>query len=406
MALRELARSIGRYRGMLLMMCFTLSLVGFTASMASTLDRSLQDTINYRIGADAVLVTAQDAEAEEDTANEGSYIVTGFNVPPIEDLLRIDGIAAVSPVGRYPARLVIGNQRKDGTVLGIDRATIASVTRARPDYANEQLAEVFNKLAQNRSGIIINAKMAEENRLLIGQEVKLQINALNAWYELTVPIMDVVNYFPTLDPNAGFFAIMNIDPIFEAVGTPLPYDVWISLKPNADPQTIEQQVREVGFPVIRWLDPEADFRQAQAAPSRRGVLGFLSIGFVAAVILTLVGSIIQSAASFRAQSVQMGTLRAMGLRGLSVSAYLLLTQGMAVTSGVLSGTLIGVGTTLLFLPLLDFSGGLPPYLVRVAWNDIILVYAVFAGVLLLVTLGTTIMMGREQLSTVVKLGDA
>src|SRR5262249_50321426 len=111
-------------------------------------------------------------------------------------------------------------------------------------------------------------------------------------------------------------------------------------------------------------------------------------------------------ASFRAQALQLGTLRAMGLGGFSVGSYLILTQGMAATSGVLSGTAIGVGTTLLFLPLLDFSGGLPPYLVRVAWGDIILVYAVFAGVLLFVTLFTTIMMGRESLSAVVKLGDA
>jgi putative ABC transport system permease protein len=406
MAARELARSIGRYRGMLLMMCFTLSLIGFTASMASTLDRSLQDTINYRIGADAVLVTAQDVLAEEDTANEGNYTVTGFNAPPIEDLLNIEGIAAVSPVGRYPARLALGSRRHDGTVLGVDRATIAAVTRLRSDYASEQMAELFNRLAGNRSGIIISARTAEENRLLIGQEVALQINALSAWYELTVPIMGVVQYFPTLDPDAGFFAIMNIEPIFEAVGTPLPYDVWVSLKSGADQEAVAQAVREVGFPVIRWLDPEAEYREAQTSPSRRGVLGFLSIGFVAAVVLTLVGAIIQSAASFRAQSIQMGTLRAMGLRGLSVSLYLILTQGVAVTSGVVSGTAIGMGTTLLFLPLLDFSGGLPPYLVRVAWNDILLVYAVFASILLLLTLGTTIMMGRERLSTVVKLGDA
>ncbi len=79
---------------------------------------------------------------------------------------------------------------------------------------------------------------------------------------------------------------------------------------------------------------------------------------------------------------------------------------MIAGSGIASGTSIGLATTLLFLPLLDFSGGLPPYLVRVAWNDIALVYAVFAGVLLLVTFVITLTLSRESLSTVVKLGDA
>ena len=58
------------------------------------------------------------------------------------------------------------------------------------------------------------------------------------------------------------------------------------------------------------------------------------------------------------------------------------------------------------LPLLDFSGGLPPYLVRVAWSNIFLVYAAFAGILFAVTFGTTAFLGRERLSTIVKLGDA
>src|SRR6185369_8232336 len=44
MALRELIRSGRRYRGGMLMMGFTLSLTAFTASMASTIDRSLVDS--------------------------------------------------------------------------------------------------------------------------------------------------------------------------------------------------------------------------------------------------------------------------------------------------------------------------------------------------------------------------
>jgi hypothetical protein len=95
----------------------------------------------------------------------------------------------------------------------------------------------------------------------------------------------------------------------------------------------------------------------------------------------------------------------MGLSGLAIAMYLVFLQAMAAGSGVLGGTGIGLATTQLFLPLLDFSGGLPPYFVRVAWNDIFNVYAVFAGVLLFVTLLTIAVLSRESLSTVIKLGD-
>lgn len=409
MALRELTRSIGRYRGTLLMMGFTLSLMGFTASMASTLDLSLADSVSYRIGADAVIVTAVDALTEQGESAEGgqpTLTVTGFNILPPDDLLTIEGVEQVSRVGRFPARLNIPGQRLDGVALGVDRATIAAVTRSRTDYAPEPYADLFNRLAGNRNGIVISQQTAATYNLSIGQEVELQISALSEWYTTRVPIIGVTNYFPTLDPDSGFFVITNLDPLFELVGTPLPHDYWLSLKPDADLAFVQQRVRSLGFPVMTWRDPEAALLTAMASPSRRGVLGFLSVGFIASVVLTLVSAIVQSTAAFRAQSAQLGSLRAMGLGGFSVAVYLILLQGMTAASGILSGTGIGVATTLLFLPLLDFSDGLPPYLVRVAWSDILLVYAVFAAILFFVTLFTTLLMSRERLTTIVKLGDA
>jgi putative ABC transport system permease protein len=254
--------------------------------------------------------------------------------------------------------------------------------------------------------VLLNAAAAEQYQLQVGQEITLQISALNTRYETKVPIVGLLDYFPTLDPSDGFFVITNIDPIFELVGTELPHNIWLRLKPEADGDVVLAQVRALGFPVLDWLDPAVLIADAQADPTRRGVLGFLSVGFVSAILLTLVGSVIQSTASFRAQALQLGSLRAMGLGGVAVAAYLLFAQGIAAFGGIAGGTLIGLSTTLLFLPLLDFSGGLPPYLVRVAWGDITLVYSVFAGVLFGVTVLTTLFLSRQHVATLVKLGDA
>jgi putative ABC transport system permease protein len=411
MALRELTRSIGRYRGALLMMCFTLSLTGFTASMASTLDRSLVDSINYKIGADSVLVTSAEAVTDEGTvdANTGQVnrTLTGYNTLPAIRLREIPEITHVSRVGTYPARLVIGSQRLEGTVIGVDRAELAAIARFRSDFASEPIADLLNKLAGNRTGVIISRAALEKHKFKLNQEITYQVQAVdNEWRSAKVPIVGVIDYFPTQDPAAKWFLITNIEPVWEAVGTQLPHDIWIAVQPGADLALVQAKVRELGYPVTQWLDPQSALIAAQTAPARRGVLGFLSVGFVASIVLTLVGNIIQIAASFRSQSVQLGTLRAMGLGSLAVGVYLILSQGLAVGGGILGGTLIGAATTLLYLPLLDFSGGLPPYLVRVAWGEIILVYLVFAGVLALVTLMTTFVLGRERLFTVVKLGES
>ncbi len=412
MALRELSRSIGRYRGALLMMAFTLSLTGFTASMASTLDRDLHDRVSYSVGADAVIVTATDTQSTSGTPDastgQSTNTVTGFNVLPIDDLTHIPGVIAAARVGRYDMQIMLPKGPVKGAALGIDRATMAEVTRYRDDYSKLPLADLFNLLAgNNRTGVIINSQLATQNNLKINQLITYQVYVFGQWRQQDkVPILGIVDYFPTLDPRAQPFLITNLDPIFELATTYLQYDVWLALDPAVDSNTVLAQIRALDYPVVLWKDTNQLIRDAQTAPDRRGVLGFLSVGFVASIALTLIGNIVQAASSFQAQAVQLGSLRAMGLGGVAVAEYLMISQGLAVLSGIAGGTLIGVLTTTLFLPLLDFGNGLPPYLVRFSWNDLVSVYSVFAAILLGVTLLMTILLGRQRLSNVIKLGEA
>lgn len=410
MALRELTRSMGRYRGTLLMTAFTLSLVGFTASMASTLDQSLFDVVQYRVGSELVVITIPDVQTEstqDEGTGETTQEVTGFNAPPILELLALDEIDYLSRIGRYDARLTVSGRRLSGMAIGVDRAGLGGVTFMRDDYTDVPLGNMLNELALNRTGIIISQRTADEYGILIGQEVRYQVQALGEWQsEIRATVVGFIEYFPTLDPDAyEFFLITSIEPIFEVSGTPLPFDVWINPAEGVSLLEVQAAIEAANFPVLRYEDPETLLQIAQAEPARRGVLGFLSIGFVASIVLTLIGAVIQSTASFQAQSAQLGSLRAMGMSGFSVRLYILILQGLIALSGVGSGTLIGMGTTLLFLPLFDFSGGLPPYSVRVAWNEIALVYGVFGAVLILVALFMSFVLSRQQLARVVKLGN-
>lgn len=410
MALRELTRNIGRYRGTLIMTAFTLSLVGFTASMASTLDRSLLDVVRYQVGAELVVVTVPDAQTEQsqdETTGETSEEVTGFNAPPVLQLLELDEVDYMSRVGLYDARLSVTGRRLTGLAIGIDREGLGGVTFMRDDFTDVPLGNMLNELADNRTGIIISQKTAEEYGIAIGQEVRYEVQALGEWQsEIRATVVGYIEYFPTIDPNDyEFFLLTSIQPIFEISGTPLPFNVWLNLNETATLEDVQAALAEIEFPVLRYREPQALLEQAQAEPSRRGVLGFLSVGFVASIVLTLIGAVIQSTASFSAQSSQLGSLRAMGMSGFSVRIYILVLQGLIAISGVGSGTLIGTATTLLFLPLFDFSGGLPPYIVRVAWDEIALVYIVFGAVLLLVALFLSLVLSRQQLARVVKLGN-
>jgi putative ABC transport system permease protein len=408
MALRELTRSSQRYRGTLLMTAFTLSLITFTASLASTLDRSLHDTIQYQVGADLVLVTAIDALVEQQGDDAQSLVVTGFNAPPVEQLTRLPGITDVARVGRYRARLQVGSRSiATGEVLGVDRWSLANVATFRADYADRPLSELMNHLAVERTGILLDRATAMQYGLALGQALTLEVQALNVWYAMQVRVVDVVDYFPTITPSAnGFFAITNLTPIFETVGTPLPFNVWLGLQPGINRMALQTTIREQGFPVISYRDSEAALRLAQADAGRRGVFGFLSVGFIASVLLTLIAVGVQNAATYRVQARQLGMLQSLGLSRAASYRCLLLLQILPSGSSLLSGAAIGAGMTLLYLPLLDFSAGAPPYLVRLAWDDILPVVLGFGGAFALLTWLSALLLGRQQLISILRLGES
>jgi putative ABC transport system permease protein len=207
--------------------------------------------------------------------------------------------------------------------IGVDRAGLGGVTFIRDDFSEVPLGNMLNELALNRTGIIISQKTAEAYGILIGQEVRYQVQALGEWQsEIRATVVGFIEYFPTIDPDIyDFFLITSIEPIFEVSGTPLPFDVWVHPAEDVSLEEAQAAIREAGFPVLRYEDPVSQLRIAQAEPARRGVLGFLSIGFVASIVLTLIGAVIQSTASFQEQSAQLGSLRAMGMSGFSVRLY-------------------------------------------------------------------------------------
>ncbi|MAU09155.1 MAG: hypothetical protein CL607_04985 [Anaerolineaceae bacterium] len=404
MALREITRGMGRYRGTLLMTAFTLSLAGYTASMANTLDQSLLDVIRYRVGSELQITTITDTQTE--TSDEGDSEITGYNAPPVIDVLNLPEVAYLSRVGKYNGRLTVGGQRLEGTVIGVDREGLGGVTFMRDDYSDVPLGNLLNELALNRTGVILSKQVADQYHITVGDEVNYQITVLGEWQsEIRAVVVGLIDYFPTVDPSAqGFYLITSLQPLFEIAGTPLPFDVWINVAEGYTVDQAEQAITALNFPVLRYTDPGTQLALAQAEPGRRGVLGFLSVGFVAAIVLTLISAIIQSTASLQAQAAQLGSLRAMGMSSFSVRLYVLLLQSLIAFSGVGSGTLIGLGTTILFLPMFDFSGGLPPYQLRLAWDEILLVYGLFGAVLLIVALIMALVLTRQQLSRAVKLG--
>jgi len=424
LAFRQLARVSRQYTGSLLLLTLTLSLATFTASMARTLDQSLIDRMYYRNGADYLLQeSGENPSADAQTGDMGggggggeaeseTDQFSGWVFVPVSEHLKVPGVKSAARVGSYSATATIGKSTARGDFYGIDRLDFPQVAFFRRDFSYSQLGALMNRLALDRSALLVTPEFLRDFSLSVGDTVELNVATFAARGDVKFMISGLIRYFPTFypDEDSKYLFVGNLEYIFEQLGGVFPYDVWIRTEESIDPKELEQQLTDLDMKVIHISGSREAIEKEQGRPERAGVFGILSVGFVAAAVLTVLGFLLHSFISFRRRFIEFGVLRAIGLSVGQMIGFLGFEQLMLIATGVTAGTGLGVWVSDLFIPFLQVGTAkninIPPFVVLIAWDDIAKIYILFGAMLVLAIGGMIWLLSRLKMFEAVKLGEA
>jgi putative ABC transport system permease protein len=423
-ALRALARQPGSYRGPLLLLILTLSLASFSASMAATLDGALKQSLTYQVGAPTrLLETGQSTEQRTGGGQPGQpsqppprkdiQEEARFLFVPVSDHLTVPGITAATRVGEYAdTSIQLGGAVQTAQLVGIDRIDFPKViSHFERDWADGQpLGALMNSLARQSDGVLVSQEVLKKG-LKIGDTLPLNLRLYGDQREVRFKIIGSFKLWPGFYPeDKKPVLVANLDYIFDQMGGQYPYDVWINRDPDVPVASIMNGVRGLGITLVDVLDAATLIQNEQTKPQRQGLFGILSVGFIAAGLLTLLGFLLSAIITARRRAIELGVLRALGMGGLNVAVALIVEQVVLVAAGIGAGTGIGLLAATLVVPLLQVNvgprPGVPSYPPQIAWDQVTLIYLVFAAALLLTLLALAWIMGRMRLFQAVKLGDA
>ena len=202
----------------------------------------------------------------------------------------------------------------------------------------------------------------------------------------------------------------NLEYLFEQMGGQYPYDVLLRTRPGSNTRRIVSQLEDLGLHIVNTYDARQLINDERQRPERQGILGLLSVGFMASALLTVLGFLIYSFLSFRRRFIELGILRAIGLSVTQMGSFLGLEQFALIATGVAAGTGFGVLASKLFIPFLQVRGGphpqTPAFVVQIAWGDIMKVYAIFGAMLLCAIAGLVWLLVHMRIAQAVKLGEA
>ncbi len=239
----------------------------------------------------------------------------------------------------------------------------------------------------------------------VGDALPALVKIADDQRQMTFKIVGVIDLWPGFYPQDGPIVVANLDYIFDEMSGQYPYDVWIARAPDAKVDDTAAGVRGLGITLVDVRDAAALIAEQQTQPRRQGLFGLLSVGFIAAGALTLLGFLLSALITARRRAIELGVLRALGMSGAQVAVELIVEQVLLVAAG----TGIGLLAARLVVPLLQVGAGphhgTPAYAPQIAWSQVSIIYVVFAAALLLTLLALSWGPGRLKLFQAVKLGD-
>lgn len=426
-ALRYLARTPRAYSGPVLLLIVTLSLAGFTASMAKSLDSNLLERNHYIAGGDVMLFDMGQSVDSGSAAAPGSVeasLVSGaattdakltgpkYFFLPISDYLNIPNVAHATRVANTKVRVVINAKTIDAHYYGIDRLDFPQVAYWRSDFADQSLGSLMNLLSEDPSAVLVDRAFAKMVNLRIGDSFFIQMNNLDTTINVPVIVKGFVNLFPTAYPSEGPVVVGNLEYSFDIQGGQYPYDVWLRLteESTVTQDDIYRGTITMGMKTfVREFAPKV-IDAERLRPERQGFFGLLSVGFVAAAFLSMLGFLFYSILAFQRRFVELGMLRAIGLSTAQLGTLLAIEQTFIIGVAVIAGTFISISASNLFIPFLQLPSYerdlFPPFAVQIATEQILIIYAVFGVVLVATVAITVVLLRRMKLFQAVKLGEA
>ncbi|WP_178023087.1 FtsX-like permease family protein [uncultured Paenibacillus sp.] len=417
LSLTQLSRSSSSYYPLMILLVLTLGLGVYNASAARTIDLNSTERTLYKYGADVIMRTVWEGTPEITRPSQGgsgqgqgggsgapggggnpggrpgggsggggqnptpSKVI--YSEPPFEIFRKLDGVDHAARVLQTKGNIIVsGRSAGQGNVMGIDNVDFAKVAWFRNDLFPTHPYNYLNFLGMNESAALVPSTLAEKYKLKPGDVFTVALGEQTVEFA----VYGILPYWPSQYPDQTPFIIANLDYIYDQVPL-IPYEVWLKMKPGAKVAPLITKLADEGIELYSVDDVRSELAAQSKHPTRGGVFGILSLGFLVSVIVSLIGYVLYWFFNLSGRVVQFGILRAMGLSRKQLTFMLLaeqiLTAGLSIVLGIVIGKIAGK----LYLPFLQTADNVttqvPPFRIVFDNQDTLQLYAVVFVMLLM-----------------------
>lgn len=425
-SLIQVGRSRGQEQFLMLFIILAISTGLFNANSARTINQNIEDRISYSIGADVrLMATWRDTrppansflstqEQQKLAAETASPMPIRYIEPDYLKYSTLSGTERATKVLRVsngavqtPNALV-----NKVNIMGIIPDQFARVAWFRPDLLPYHWYNYLNLLTDAPTAFLVSTNLKEKYKLSEGDTIYI------TWGEqsfLEGTIYAFIDYWPTYNPNsagdgeeAPGLVVANLDYIQSKMALS-PYEVWLKKADGATDKQINDDITSKNLQLYEIRYREQEIVKMKNDAMIQGMNGMLTLGFIAAMLISMLGFLIYWIISIQDRVLQFGILRAMGMSLAKVIGMLACEQVLVSGAAIIIGIVVGGIAGDLFIPLLQIvyssADQVPPFKVMSNGADYIKIYSVIGTMLLMGFMILWKIISGIKIDQAVKLGE-
>lgn len=218
--------------------------------------------------------------------------------------------------------------------------------------------------------------------------------------------------FPTLPPEVGGVVVdlpTYVAAVYLGSGeVPQPGEWLIDAGPGRE-RAVAELLRAPPFSSAQVVDRVGTEERLTRDPVALGISGALSLGFVAAAILAIVGFSVSSAVAAAERTTEFAVLRSLGLSDRQLSGWLALESGITALLALGGGLALGALVAWLVLPFVSLAGEggrpFPEIVVEFPWDAAALLSGSMLAALAVVLAVQLVLLRRLALGPALRAGE-
>ena len=430
----QVGRAGNDNRFLILFLVLTISVGVYSSSTARIINTNAYEAGMYKSGADVVLTPDWELDSTIEYETPDGSIITGTmaDVPVKYRTLDVDkykALDSVKNVCKVADAIYVRAKGYFSTdwlrsirVMAIEPYEFSQVSWLRASILSDDVHwySYINQLEEHPSSVIISRGLAKYYDIVPGETIEINLNDLGveddapgAYPVQECYVLDVVDYWPRFYEGAvrtdymGELIVMNLDYLL-SVKDDYTYDLWVDLE---DDVTSEDFYAEMGennlLDTITGISDRQNAINAEKSDSMVMALnGTFSLGFVATMIISLLGFLLYWIMNVRKRKLQFGVLRAMGMTKGKLTLMLMWEHLMTSGVSVIVGIFVGITTTGMFLPVMEKSyESILPLKLEYNIMDSIRVLAIVIGMVILGIAIISIFIRKLKINEAVKIGE-